>query len=179
MSILKTVRDSPWVFRFYLSVEAGLAGLASYLLGIELGNMLHAPSVQIGGLWCMISSLVVLQSLLQETKQAAVIRIVGSFLGALITAIVCGFWGYGYWQLLLVIFISIYLMNILSREQAARLSSTTAGVIVVIGIMHPDAPAWANSLARFVESLMGVSMAVFVVMVSERLGLRQTKKRQT
>ncbi len=121
----------------------------------------------------MVSSLVVLQSLLKEAVKAGSIRIVGSFVGALISGVVCELWGYGYWQLLTAIFVSIYLMHIFSEEKAYRLSSATAGVIVVIGLMHPSEKAWLNALSRFMESVLGVSVAIVIVTFSERLGLRK------
>jgi len=174
----KKVKESPWFIRFYLSLETAFAGLVSYGLGVVFGRMIH-QSARIGGLWCMISSLVVLQSLLKETQQAGAIRIAGSFIGALISGVVCEIWGYGYWQLAVVIFVSIYLMSVLSKEKAARLSSITAGVIVIVGIMHPDEAAWLNALARFMESLLGVSIAIAIVLLAERLGLRLIKQQKS
>jgi len=178
MLTLKRIRHSFQRFRFYLSLEAAIVGLVSYSLGARFGSMIHQSSVQIGGLWCLISALVVLQSLFQQARQIGLIRITGSFIGALISGVVCQIWGYGYWQLLVVIFISIYLMDLLSEEKAARLSSATAGVIVVIGMMHPNEAAWFNALARFVESLMGVSVAMIILLLAERLGLRNQPERK-
>ncbi len=162
-----------WWLSFYLSLEAGATGLLSYIAGILLGTFIESKNIQIGGLWCMISALVVLQSLLQDTKQASFIRIIGSFIGAIIAALICEIFGYGYWQLFLVIFLSIYVVNVFLEEKAARLSSATAGVIVIIGLMHPEQAPWLNSLMRFLESTLGVGIALFMVMMSAKIKLRK------
>lgn len=121
----------------------------------------------------MISSLVVLQSLLQETKQASLIRIIGSFIGAIIAGLLCELFGYGYWQLFLVIFLSIYVVNVFLGEKAARLSSATSGVIVIIGLMNPEQAPWFNSLMRFLESALSVGIVLLMVTLSAKIKLRK------
>ncbi len=157
-----------WLGPLYLALEAAVVGLSSYGVGIAFGSLIHQPAIRIGGLWTMVSALVVLQALAKESQEAAMIRVVGSFFGALISGIVCSVWGYGYWQLFVVIFISIYLMSVVLDERAVRLSSITGAVIVIIGIMKPEQTAWLNAMARFLESVLGVSIALVIVLLSRR-----------
>ena len=160
---------------FYLSLEAGLIGLAAYTLGKNLGTAIHHTSYELGGMWCAISALVVLQSFLKEAKKAAAARIFGSFIGAVVSTVICKWWGYGYWQLIFSIMVSVYLMSLLGASNATRLGSTTAAVIVISGILHPEETAWLNALIRFLESVLGVSLAFIAVMLGEKLGIRVPK----
>ncbi len=157
---------------FYFSTEAALVGLIAYLLGSMLSVSVRQVMPQMGGMWCAISALVVLQSFFQATKRAGFERILGSCMGAVSSGFICQNFGYGYGQLLASIFIVVYIMNLLNAEPATRLGSTTAAVIVINGLMHPAEQAWLNAFMRFIEGILGVSIAFIIVMLGEKLGFR-------
>ena len=57
---------------------------ASYLAGVYFTSSFHGRSSIIGGLWCVISGIVVLQATSRDAWQSAVLRVLGTLIGATI-----------------------------------------------------------------------------------------------
>ena len=70
-----------------ISLQITLVSLASYLLGSYTTSLVHELSAGLGGLWATISGIVVLQATQKETWSLALVRILGTAIGAIISAI--------------------------------------------------------------------------------------------
>jgi uncharacterized membrane protein YgaE (UPF0421/DUF939 family) len=153
------------VFRYFsilLSIEATLSLIASYYLGLFIGAYFHFATPEVSGLWCAISGIIVLQVLVHESFNAAWIRILGSFLGALTSFVFATLMGYTIPALAVCVFVTVMLTSIFKIKQTFRLASLTAAIIIIIGTLEPAVPPLVNAVARFMESVIGAIIAIIV-----------------
>jgi uncharacterized membrane protein YccC len=76
-----------WIPSLQIRAEIALASLASYLIGFSFTALFPGYLPKIGGLWAAISAIVVTQSSRRETTSSASLRIIGSAVGALTSAV--------------------------------------------------------------------------------------------
>ena len=73
----------------YASIEAAVVGIVCLVIGGHVSGWVHDHKGYLDGLWCMISGLVVLQSLVSDTVKASKERIVGTLVASVLSALVC------------------------------------------------------------------------------------------
>jgi len=73
--------------RLRIPAEIALAALVAYVLGYWFTSLFPGYLPKIGGLWSAISAIVVTQATRQETTSSASLRIVGSAIGAITSAV--------------------------------------------------------------------------------------------
>lgn len=142
-----------------MAIEMSLAILLAYWGGLAFGRYI-GENIYISALWCVVSTVLVLQILLNESFETAWLRIVGSFIGSLISCAAVILLGYHIGTLLLAVFLTIIVVALLKIKETLRLATLTATVIIIIGIANPNTPVWLNSLSRFIESVIGTIIAI-------------------
>ena len=157
----------------YLSVEAASIAIICFMIGEALGNLVYGNKEHIGGIWCMISSLVVLQSIASETLKASKPRIMATIIACIISGIICAIISYSFLSMFLSISISAYVLHILKENDGIRIATATAAVISGFGFLSPDYSAVINSTMRAVDTLVGVGFSVIVVYISYKLKIRK------
>lgn len=164
----------------YLAFEAALVSSISYHLGclIELAAGLPAIN-QIGGMWCMVSSLVVLQIVVKEMILQFWTRIAGALVGTIISGLISQIFGYGALQLIAIIFLSVFIMELLGTEKTIQVASTTAGTVAIFGSLHLECAAWVNAALRLLQTLAGSMVAISVVLIFSKLGFRKLSRSQS
>jgi len=60
---------------------------AAFSGGFYFTGMLHQPTSLVGGLWATISAIIVLELSHEETLASAKTRLIGSFIGAVVSGI--------------------------------------------------------------------------------------------
>jgi len=145
----------------FMAIEATLAIGTSYFLGMTFARLVQLDGSFISGLWCVISTILVLQVMMKQTVKQAWLRIFGSVMGSLTSGIVATLFGYGVGSLCLSIFLTIILVSLFRVKKTFRLACLTVSVIIVIGMVHPDIPPWMNAVSRLAESMIGAGVAVF------------------
>ena len=70
-----------------VAVRTAAVCLASYLVGTWFTSLFHAGSTIIGGVWSVVSGILVLQATLEDTRGSAMLRVLGTFIGAAVAAI--------------------------------------------------------------------------------------------
>ena len=103
---------------------------------------MHDHKGYLDGLWCIISGLVVLQSLVSDTICASKERTVGTSVASMIAALMCLLLGFGHLSIFLSVALSAYTMNLLRMENDVRIAAATAGVVFGYGFVHPEIPHW-------------------------------------
>ena len=157
----------------YASIEAAVVGIVCLVIGGHVSGWVHDHKGYLDGLWCMISGLVVLQSLVSDTVKASKERIVGTLVASVLSALVCMLLGYGYLSIFLSISLSVYTMNLLKMESGVRIATATVAVIAGYGFIHPEISAWVNATMRSLDTVIGVGVGVAAVYLSYRLKIRR------
>ena len=152
-------------FAVLLATKMALVILLAYEAGFYFSQLFHFAYPVIGGLWCAVSGVVVLQVLIEESFAEAYLRILGSFVGAVTSCIFSEWMGYTLPALLLCVWITAMLCAAFNIKHSMRLASLTATIIIVIGFIEPTVSPVVNAFARFIESAMGSGIAVVLTML--------------
>ena len=152
-------------FSFLLSIKLALVTVLCYYAGFYISTLYHFAMPELGGLWCAISGVVVLQVFINESLQAAWLRILGSFVGAATSYVFSLFATYSIPLLGMCVFTTVMLTSALKIKETFRLASLTAAIIIIIGISNPAVPPLENAVSRFIESAIGAIIAIMITAV--------------
>ena len=122
--------------------------------------LLNQPQAFIGGIWAMIATVVVFQAIYNDTVKAGYQRILGAFLGALISIIICTVFGYGIAQMICSIFLSLCAIKLIKIDATIRITATTAGVIAGHGLITSSLIPWVDGSIRFTTTSIGAGIAM-------------------
>ncbi|MGH8283835.1 MAG: FUSC family protein [Gammaproteobacteria bacterium] len=156
-----------------MALFLGLAGvlitLLSFYLGARFTAIFHSASAQIGGLWSVISGLVVLQSTINGTLKASLLRIIGTFIGALICALYLWLFGFSLLGMALCTGLTLAVCYMLNVFEYARLAAATVVVIAIVGSKFPGISPFLNAFLRFAEVVIGVGICILYVYTLRKL----------
>ena len=147
---------------FLLAVEAVIVTLLSYYTAFYFSQYYGFQLPQAAGLWCAISGIVVLQVTIDDSIKAGWFRILGSFLGALSSFIFTCFFGFTILALACSMFLTVILASSCKIKHIARLACLTSQVIIIVGMIAGNVTPWAAASARFIESAVGIVIAIAV-----------------
>ncbi len=149
-------------FSLLLSFKTALVTTLCYYAGFYLSSFYHFSMPAVGGLWCAISGVVVLQVFIGESFKAAWLRILGSFVGASTSYIFSLFAPYSIPLLGLCVFSTVMLTSFFKIKETFRLASLTAAIIIILGMLNPAVTPFENAFSRFIESATGALIAIII-----------------
>lgn len=79
---------------------------------------------------------------------------------------------YNYYVMISAVAISILLTASLRLENAIKMSSANAGVIVALGLYQPSYSPFLNTGLRLIETFSGTAIALFFIFVSRIFRIR-------
>jgi uncharacterized membrane protein YccC len=142
-----------------------LVCLFAYLGGYYLTTALHLPGSALGGLWALISGIVVLQATRRETWASAWLRVLGTLVGAAISGVYLTLLPVNPLGMAVAIGVTVLLCQFIGIPDHARLAALTVAVIMVISSLHPEVNPVVNAVLRFIESCIGTALAVMMVLL--------------
>lgn len=143
-----------------LALEITLAIALAFFAGSTIAERFNLGNPLIAGLWCSISTVLVLAVDVQKVHRAAWFRLIGSLTGSFVAGSLTTLFGYQVWVLWISIFISVVLVSLANVHLAYRLTCVTVIVIIVVGMHSPELIPWKNALSRFFESVLGTTIAI-------------------
>ena len=133
----------------------------SYYVGIYATGQIHAASRWMGAMLACTSVVTILQMpSYRESLRPAWLRVLGTFLGALIAYIYLKMFPFSVMGMLLTIGILEALCMILDIYNNGRIATITLLSIMLVSQMSPDADPATNCMLRFFESAVGVGVGV-------------------
>lgn len=149
-----------------LAAKTGIAASLALFLGVAFSNIFDRPDVLVSGLWCVMASIVVLQAQLGGTYKAAWVRFFGVLVGSIVGSLFISYWNIDNPIYLGVgIFFTIIICSLLSLKDSFRIGALSTAVIIILGSHHPEVNPWIFGFFRFVDSCIGIIVAVFVAHV--------------
>jgi uncharacterized membrane protein YgaE (UPF0421/DUF939 family) len=148
-----------------LAVQNGAVCFLAYLAGFHFTRAIQGASSHIGALWAVISGIVVLQATRRETVASAGLRVLGTLIGAGVSAVSLFLLPFSPIGLAVSIGITVFLCQICRVPDHARLASITVAVIMVVSLADPQMNPLINAGLRFAESCIGTILAVLAVLV--------------
>jgi uncharacterized membrane protein YccC len=133
--------------------------------GFSLTSLFHGASAGIGGLWSLISGIVVLQSTRRNTWSSACLRILGTLVGSIISAVYLSRLPFSAVGMAACIFATVLLCHTVRIPDHARLAAITVALIMVMSGIHPGLSPVLSAVLRFCESCIGTAIAVLGVLL--------------
>lgn len=146
-----------------IAAEGVLITLLAYYLGSRFTAIFHGPSAEVGGVWSVISGLVVLQSTIRETLKSSLLRSIGTFIGALIAGLYLTLFGFSMVGMALCAGLTLAICYLVDIFEYARLAAATVVIIAALSQSSPGVPPLLNAFLRFVESSIGVGVCILSV----------------
>lgn len=150
---------------FLLAIEAVIVVIASFYSGVFVSKLYGFALPEIAGLWCAISGIMVLQVMITESLSAGWFRILGSFVGSLWGGLIATWLGYTVLALGVTMFATVLSLSLIKTKEAFRLACLTAEVVIIVGMVAQNVPPYLNALSRFIESGIGVALAILVTLL--------------
>ena len=152
-------------FKLLTAAEAACAALLSFCLGSWLSDELGAGSALIGGLWAVISAVVIEHVKYKEMLRNAQVRILGTLVGCFVSWLGFSAMGYYYWSFFICMFVSVMICAIF-KLSVYRLCCVTIAVIFTVSLVSGGVSPWINASSRFLESLIGVAVTLLLALIA-------------
>ncbi|MGB3730032.1 MAG: FUSC family protein [Thermodesulfobacteriota bacterium] len=164
----------PMPTRYITVAENIVIAISAYILGYYFTSFFDIGTSEIGGLWAVISGLVVIEGTRQGTLKSAKLRLIGSCIGALVSGIYLYFLPFSVVGFAVCIGIGAFICYLLRMPSHVKLTGITISVIMIVSIIIHDADPVMNAGLRFMESIIGALVAVSVATcVSFGYGLKK------
>jgi uncharacterized membrane protein YccC len=139
--------------------------LAAYACGSYFTSLFHGASARVGGLWSMVSGIVVLQATRRTAWSTAWLRVLGTLIGSIIGAVYLSLLPFSAIGMAVCIFLTVLLCHAARIPDHARLAALTVAVIVVLSSLNPALSPILSAALRFAESCIGAALAVLAVLL--------------
>jgi len=146
-----------------LAVKAGAAASLALFFGVGFSQVMDRPDYLVGGLWTVLTAIVVVQAYLGGTYLAAVVRFLGTLVGAIMGGLCTSLLGANAVSLGVSVFFTIIICSLLGLKESVRIASMTVAVVMVLWGLRPLTSPWLFGFYRFLDSCLGILVAVVVV----------------
>jgi uncharacterized membrane protein YgaE (UPF0421/DUF939 family) len=140
----------------WMVIQIVIVSTLAYLAGYNLTYLLHLPTAAIGGLWAGISAVIVIENSPKKTRNSALQRIIGSFIGAVLSGLYLFFLPFsvaGYALCMGAGALTCYLIRLPIHT---RLTGVTISVVMIVSTISQDINPLMNAkltLRRIVSGL--------------------------
>ena len=147
-----------------IALQIALVSLASYTCGSYFTGLFHGASARIGGLWSMLSGIVVLQATRRTVWSSACLRVLGTLIGSIIGAAYLSLLPFSAIGMAVCIFGTVLLCHAARISDHAGLATLTVAVIMVLSSVNPALSPILSAALRFAESCIGAALAVLAIL---------------
>ena len=153
------------IYAVRLAVQVALVSLSAYLCGFYFTSLFHGASAGTGGLWAVMSGIVVLQETRDKTWSSAGLQIIGTLVGSIISAAYLSTLPFSALGMAAAVFATALLCFVLRIPEHARLAALAVGVVMVVSSLHPTLDPLVNAALRFGEACIGTALAVLAILL--------------
>jgi len=143
-------------------LSAAVAGLA-FVGGSRFTALFHGTSALLGGLWSMISSLVVLQSSRRHTIDSSLRRVLGTLIGAVLSGFYLSVLPFSIWGMVACVGATVLIGEMAGAPDHARLAAITVVIVMGTAVANPNVAPVVDAALRFTEACIGTAVAVTAV----------------
>ena len=138
----------------------------AFLGGFYFTTFFHEPTSLVGGLWAVISAIIVIEASHKETISSAKNRIIGSLIGAVVSGVYLLFFPFTIIGFAATIGAGVLICFLLDIPKSVKLTGITISVVMIVSSITEDLHPFLNAGLRFFESAIGTGIAVLVALVS-------------
>lgn len=160
-----------------MAVAKSVAVLLSYLIGFYLTRGFHDESRYFGAMLAAIASVVALQADLKTSVRQGWLRILGTFIGALIATAYLLVFPFSVLGLIVTVFALEIICMLFSIPDNGKMATIALIVIMLISQKNPDIPPIVNSSLRFLETVAGAGIGIAIAWLIELIKKRERKEK--
>ena len=150
-----------------MAVAKSIAVLLSYLIGFYLTGSFHDESRYFGAMLAAIASVVALQADLKTSLRQGWLRILGTFIGAVIATIYLLIFPFSVEGLIITVFVLEIVCMMFSIPDNGKMATIALIVIMLISQKSPQIPPIVNSSLRFLETVAGAGIGIAIAWLLE------------
>ncbi|MEG0038276.1 FUSC family protein [Bacteroides sp.] len=150
-----------------MAAAKSVAVLLSYLAGFYLTGGFHCESRYWGAMLASIACVVTLQVDLKTSLRQGWLRVLGTFIGAIIATIYLLLFPFSITGFILTVFILEIICMILSIPDNGKMATMALIVIMLISQRTPDISPIVNSSLRFLETVLGAGIGIAIAWLVE------------
>ncbi len=139
--------------------------VGAFLGGFYFTRLFHEPTSFVGGLWATISAIIVLETTHTKTLFSAKNRMIGTFIGAVLSGIYLLLFPFTIIGFATTIGIGVLVCYVLKVPQSVKLTGITIAVIMIVSTITQDLHPMKNSALRFAESAIGAIISLLVAYI--------------
>lgn len=173
----------PKIFKDYpdtsIVIKAGLLTIVifiSYFFGLGINKMIRFSDDYLSGIWCAVSAIVVFDDLPKNAKSLMKDRLLGTFVGALLTTVIIYFTNNLFLSLGISVFFTCILISVFKWTGALKIGCITA---IIVGLSTHNKAfdiVWQFGLMRFLESVAGGAISLIATIIIEKIKKRNIEK---
>jgi uncharacterized membrane protein YccC len=149
-----------------IAVRTAIVCLLAYLAGSAFTSLFHAGTTVLGGVWSVVSGIVVLEATLEDTRGSAMLRVLGTLIGATVAAIYLSFFRFDPLGMAACVGVTVLFCQAIGVPDHARLAAITIVIVLAVSVAVPAMRPVENALLRFVESCIGAGVATIAVLLT-------------
>lgn len=139
---------------------------AAFFGGFYFTTLFHEPTSLVGGLWAVISAIIVLEATHKETFTSAKNRLVGTFIGAFVSGIYLYFFSFSIFGFIIAVAVGALICFLFDLQKSVKLTGITISVIMIVATIEKGIHPFLNAGLRFAESAIGTGIAVLVALLA-------------
>jgi uncharacterized membrane protein YgaE (UPF0421/DUF939 family) len=147
---------------FRIAIKTGIAASSSYFVAKEYAHFFNRPDLFLSGLWCVVTTIVVMQANVGGTYRAGWTRFLGIIIGSIFGALGVLYFGVTIPALGAAVAITIFVCSLLNIKEAYRIAGLSVAVVMLSWIVHPEASPWAIAFFRSLDATVGIFIAILV-----------------
>lgn len=150
--------------------------MVSYFLGRQLSVLVNMPDVNISGMWCAVSAIVVFDDLRENVKQLLKNRLLGTFIGSAIGVLWMYFIDDMVWSICISLVLVSIVISLLKLDGALKIACTTVLIVSISTHGATFNQIWITAAMRFLESVLGGLLSLTATVLMENSPLFKDSK---
>jgi len=152
-------RKSSLIWRIAVALRPALLIAVASTLAVLVSKWFHAD---LGGLWIVLTAIVVIQASAPDSWQAAIDRVIGTVIGALTGAIAGALFYMSPFGVVAAVTLAALICCIPRLKKSQHLASLTALIV----IMLPQGNSTITAVHRFLDTVAGIIIALVVSLLA-------------
>ncbi len=160
--VMKWFRSLLYRLDVPLAIRVGITACAAFLTQEAITFYFPRPDQFIGALWCVLSAIIVSQANLGKTLKAGQDRFLGGLIGCFLGSLFTVLYGATVVTLGVSVALTVMICAFLNLQDAIRIASLSVAVVMLSWANHTEFSPWAFGFFRFLDSVIGIVVAVLV-----------------
>jgi hypothetical protein len=146
----------------HIAVKTGIAASCSYFIANWYTQLLDRPDNLGGGMWCVFTTIIVMQANVGSTYKAAIMRLLGIVIGSILGAFFTGYFGTTVITLGISVMLTIVICALLRLTDAYRIAALSVAVVMLSWAAYPESDPWAVGFFRSLDASIGIAIAIVI-----------------